>query len=350
MKISNEVKVGILAIAAISLLIWGYFFLKGKNLLSKTTIVYVEYENIDGLGDSDPVMVNGFKIGIVEDIYLKEDFSGNLMVKLNLDPKVLIPKKNVSANIVYSSIMGGKSVVLKYEGACDGKTCIQSGDTIPGKTIGMVASMTGDLDPYIEEAKGAYQTIDSTIRSMLEGDGSGDVDFKKVMKDFQATLANLNSTSARLNNLVARSTDDIDGTLSNLNALSTTLKNKNQQIDQIVDDVAIVAADLKKLKLNETVASVNSSLDDLDKTIKTIDNVAKEVKDVLAKANSTDGTLGMLINDKALYDNLNKLSVDLDLLAEDLRLNPKRYINLRRKNQEYTPNLNDPADTVDSNN
>jgi len=122
MKIRNEVKVGILGIVAIFLLIWGYYFLKGSNILSSSYTVTTGFNNVDGLAAGAPVTIKGYQVGAVTDLYIDKNNPSLIKVTLTLDKATKVPK-NAIANLVQPNIMSGKTVELKFEGSCDGENC-----------------------------------------------------------------------------------------------------------------------------------------------------------------------------------------------------------------------------------
>lgn len=343
MKISNELKVGLLALTACAILILGYNYLKGKNLFSNNDTVYVIFtEDVDGLTPSSTVNISGLNMGLVADIKLMDDFSGNILVALELKKSFKIPK-NVQANMVDQSVLGGKAIKLEYSGTCDGDNCLQGGDTIVGSVVGMFESMTGDLDPYIEQAQAAYSSIDSTIKAITQDGGAGSLDFKRILADFQGTLTNLNNTTRNLNALIANSSGDIQGTMSNLNALSGNLKNSQSDIDLILGNIAQFSKRLEALELEETVDSTQMTFATVNNTLRNVDGAINSVDLLMAQINTGNGTVAQLLKDDKLYNQLDSTLRSIQLLTDDIRLNPKRYINLRRKSPPYKV-TEDPAD------
>ena len=144
-KLSNEGKIGLLAIITIALFIWGLKFLKGQNILSASKNIFVEYKNIDQLKVSSPVLINGFEVGVVKDIYLKPEDLNTIIVVLNIKGKIIFPK-NAVAMIVNAGLMGGKAVEIRYSNPCNGGDCVVSGDYLKGETEGLLQSMLGRPD------------------------------------------------------------------------------------------------------------------------------------------------------------------------------------------------------------
>ena len=152
---SNETKIGLLVIIASALMIWGFKFIKGKNILNPSTLLYVQYDEIDRLATSTPVTIQGFQVGIVSDIYFKTVNSKQVVeVVLDIAKNIEIPK-TASANITATGIMGGKAVVLEFDRPCSGADCAKSGDSLRGIYKNVLASMVSkdDLGGYLSEVK-----------------------------------------------------------------------------------------------------------------------------------------------------------------------------------------------------
>ncbi|MFK7947545.1 MAG: MlaD family protein [Saprospiraceae bacterium] len=331
MEISRTLKVGILAIISIGVLIWGYTYLKGKNLFKSSTQIYAEYDNVDGLTTSAPVIINGFKIGIVSQVYLKEDYSGKIIVVLDITEPLSIAREGVVAKIESSSIMGGKQVILNFpKGVCNGNNCLESGDTIKGETLSLLGSMTSDLDPYLDKAERSFEAIDSMLRSWGTAEGTED-GVGKSLADIQAILSNLNSTSRGLNNLIGGASSKIDGVLGDLEGVTRNLASSNDKIKETLDNTAKLTQNLSEVDINATLGGADKAIGDLQKTLVSVDGAVKELSQVLVQANSGEGTLGLLLQDGELYNDLDASLKNLDILLEDIRENPARYTRVLSK-------------------
>lgn len=345
MNLTNTTKVGILAIAAIGIFIWGYSFLAGQDFLGDSTKIFAEYDNVDGLAPSDPVVTNGFKIGTVSKVYLKEDYSGKLMVELDLTEKIPIIRKGAVARIVSTSIMGGKGIELVFQpGACEGGNCLSSGDTIPGKLVSMFGAVTEQLDPYINKAEATIASVDSMIKKVTAENSGAGAGFKTSVNDVQEILRNLNSTSRSLKTLIANSSGKIDGMLGNFNDISGNLKGSNADITKTMRNAAEFTDQLKQMELAKTLASANAAIASLSTTMSSIDKTVVDLNLVIGKINDGKGTLGQLVNNEDLYKNLDSSMLHLGWLLQDFRLNPRRYTAIMKKNRgEYKTPTEDPA-------
>ena len=347
MKLSNAGKVGLLAIIAIGILIWGYSFLKGKNLFNRATVVYVEYDNVEGLSASTPIRVNGFKVGIVSDVYLKEDFSGKIMVVLELSEDLNIDKNKVAAVIETTSFMGGKQINLVFpSGGCAEGACLQSGDTIRGEMRSMIVSMVPEANTLLPKLEETLVTLDETIKqvgSNMDG-GSGDSKINKSLNDVVTILANLNTTSRNLRNLTGAMNSKVDGILADMNDITTGLKGSNNDIQKTLTNAASFTDNLKTVDLNKTLGGADDAVGELKKTLNTLDGTVAELQTTLKKLNSGEGTLGKLIAEDGLYHQIDSAALHLGLLLQDFRLNPRRYTAILKKNRGgYEPPKEDPA-------
>lgn len=334
---SNEVKVAILAIVAVALFYWGYKFVRGKNLLSTTNTYYVEYDNVDQLNMSSPVLINGYQIGFVSDIYLKPDNYEIIIVKLDLEKDIRIPKDS-RAIIKDTGFMGGKAIVLQYDQPCSGDDCAPSGSYLEGGQMGLLDSMVGEeaLKDYMDILKeGLKDVIDTLNRELLSEEAEGPL--AESLRNLSSTLENLKSTTGQLNTLLARSSDNIDGTLSNLNSITGTIEANNDKIANILGNADRMTTDLAEADLKKTLEEVDQTIAQLKGTLATADEALGGVNAAVDKINQGEGTLGKLLGDEELYNRLNNLSVQTDSLIEDFQERPYRYMPFksRRKVKKY---------------
>lgn len=351
MTISNEAKVGALALVAIGLFIFGFNYLKGKNVFTVSNSYYIEYEEVGGLTTGSMVLINGFQVGSVTDIYIKPNTNNHLEVEVILNRGIEIPG-NTIANIYSPDPLSGKAIRLLFDKQCNGSSipCVPSGTKLKGTNTGLITSMTGDLTPQIEKVKAMYQNIVDTVKNKLGGNGAGKgkelmKDVETSMADLQSTLKNLNSATAKLDILLGKSTSQLDEILGNMTAITGNLKNSNQKITNILANAESFTGDLKKLELQKTLDGANGAIAGLDGTMKNANGAISELQGLLKKVTEGEGTVAKLLEDEKLYVNINNAVRDLDFLLKDFRLNPKRYVNVSvigRKPKPYTGVEDDP--------
>ncbi len=337
---SNETKVGILAVVAIALLIWGYKFLKGQNILTSSNILYVEYEQVDMLSISSPVLINGFQVGVIANMYLKPEDMKTIVTVLDIDRGVNIPK-NTIAEIISTDITGGKGINLNFNGPCSGDDCAKSGDYLKGATKGILQSMVpqDELAQYLEQLGSTVSEVLDTINQKLTDPNAEGVG--KAFQDFSATLENLNATTGRLNNLLARSSGNIESSLKNVDALTSKLNDNMASVDSILANTAAITAQLKEIDLKKTIEetgdNANEAIAKLQGTLDTADKAMAELTSLLNGIKAGKGTMGKLFTDEELYNSLNATSKQLQEFLKDLENSPYRYIPLksRKKIQRY---------------
>ncbi|MBB6680423.1 MCE family protein [Aequorivita sp. 609] len=307
MKLSKEVKTGILAIGAILLLIFGYSFLKGTNLLEKHREFYVKYDNVEGLAQSAPVTINGLTVGKVQNITFANS-KGGLVVKFTVE-KDFDFSKNSIVRIYSSGLIGGKNLGIfpKYD-----EYVAKSGDTLKGDVEdGMLTAVTKALGPLERKVNNTLATVDTLLLNV-----NAIVD-ENTRNNLQEAIVNLNTTlnsfagvSEKLNRVLGNNTGKLDNTFTNLDRTANNLS-------QLTDS-------LSQLETGKLVRDLQDMVDRMDKIVAGIDN--------------GEGSVGKLLNDDKLYENLEGASRQLEQLLQDVKLNPKRYVHISvfgRKNKEY---------------
>ncbi len=319
---SNEVKVALLAIVAVALAYWGYRFIEGKNILSNSNIYYAKYNSIEGLQKSVSVRIRGYEVGFVSDIRVSDDYQ-SIIVTLDIKPDVKISKQTEAA-ITSDGIMGGKYVELLNYNCTDG-TCAESGDFLQGKMRSLLNSMVGkkEFEEYFSVVNEGLKTlIDSLGNTITDEDNS----IGRSVKSMEATLQNLESSSAQLDRLMRRSSGDIEGSLKNLNTLSTTLAESNDTIKSILANAEKMTADLSSGELKATLQEALAAVKALQGTLSKADGMILSFTEVADKINSGDGTLGKLLEDEALYNQLIMTTESLDTLLGTLNEKPYRFV------------------------
>lgn len=322
---SNEVKIAILAIVAVALGFWGYKFILGKNILVKSNTYYVEYPDVDGLQKGTTVSLNGVKVGSVETVELLMDKVEKVKVTIDLNKDIKLPKNTVVV-LKPAGFMGGKVVELQYDSPCS-DNCAESGSYLEGKLLGMVAAMLGEdgFDTYMKQFNdGLGDILDKLKYEVL--DEESDSPLAKSIRDLQGTLSNLNSSTYQLDVMVKRSSGKIDGTIENLYGVTATFSKKSEDIAGIIDNAGTVTKKLAAVDIEETMNEVNASIANLKSTLNQAEASMSNINGLMNKINKGEGSLGKLISDDALYEELTNMSYSLDSLAIDFQEKPYRYI------------------------
>ncbi len=293
MKISKEVKVGFVSIVAIAILVWGYNYLKGTNLFNSNKTVYTEYPFIGGLAKSSPVIVNGFQVGLVSDVYFKGDQSGNLMVKLVITDGTLKIPKNSVANLISLDLLSSKGIGLTLG---DSNEEILNGDTIQSHfEKSMLDDVSEQLLPMKQKAEKLMISLDSTI-----------IVSKTTLENLNKLFDEQNQRNLKLSLISLKTTLEKFQTFAdNANATMNTLKPTVKKYGDLADS-------LKQVDIKTTLEKANKTFD--------------EMAAVMQKMNNGEGTMGQLMTNDSLYKNLESVTRDLDKLLIDMEANPKRYV------------------------
>lgn len=317
MKLSREIKTGIIVIGGILLFILGFSYLKSTPLFDDSKTFYVVYDHVGGLQPGTQVSINGYAVGKVNDIRFK-DSSGKLLVTFSVD-KSFEFSKNSPAELYDTGIIGGKGIQIQP--VFDGAPPAKNGDTLPSSTRpGLTELVQQKLTPLQLKIEGAVTHADSLLFNFNQVlDENTRQNLRETISGLKEVVASFQKTSNGLNDLLADNRSRIDSTLDNIGQVSANL--------------ARLSDTLSTSGLGQTIASLESTLGHLNS--------------VLARMENGEGTMGRLLRDDSLYVNLNEASRQLELLLQDFRLNPKRYVNVSvfgKKQKEYTLPENDPAD------
>jgi phospholipid/cholesterol/gamma-HCH transport system substrate-binding protein len=345
---NRETKIGILTVICIAGLFWGYKFLKGKNVLSRSLTIYAVFDKVEDLPISAPVLISGLQVGTVQDQYLKDGDPGQIVVVLDIERRIKLPKDAVVV-MQATSLMGGKSIRLDYKNACT-DNCAQSGDTLAGRHEGLLNTMvpmetlTTYMDAIRNNLGGVLDTLDQRIRQPDSPTAESVRDIYLIIRDLQVTVA-------QMSKLMTQMTPDLVKTGNNLNALSSSLAQESQNLKSIIDNVNQISRQVANAGLDSTITKADHAISSLDNTLVSLKSTTDELNQTVSRINKGEGSLGMLMKDPALYQNLNNSSKQLDLLLQDLRLNPKRYVHLSvfgKKQKDYALPEEDPAGAGDS--
>ena len=284
--ITKEVRIGIAGIIALCVLVYGINYLKGINMFKPSSYFYVKFKNVNGLAKSSPVFADGVRVGIVRDIYYDYNQAENVVVEVELDTELRIPKGS-SAELT-SELMGGVRMDILLANNPREKYAI--GDTIPGKLNNGMMESVAALMPQIKQKLPKLDSIMTSLNTIL-----GDQSIPATLHSVEKMAANLEVTSGQLKVLMGRDIPQLTGKLNTLG-----------------DNFISISDNLKKI--------------DYANTFNEIEQTLANVKIVTEKLNSKDNTVGLLLNDPQLYNNLNATTANAASLLEDLKEHPKRYV------------------------
>ena len=314
MKISREIKTAVLVIASILLFIWGYSFLKGKAVFANYKTYYVTYDNVEGLAKSAPVTLNGLAIGKVNDIKIDES-TGKLIVELQIITDFPISSTSV-ATIYEPGLIGGKQIAIEPD--FKNKDLAVNGQELKGNLkLSLSASVQEKLVPLQAKLESILNNTDrllSGVNTIL--DKKSQESIKTALSELSQTMVEFHATSASASSILNDNKSDLKGVITNFKKVST--------------DFAKISDSLNRADLGKTVKNLN-------KTLAKVDGVMLDLQ-------SGKGTAGKLLKDEALYNSLKATTKEMELLLQDVRLYPTRYINVSvfgKKNKPYVSPVQD---------
>ena len=316
MKLTREIKTAILVIASILLFIWGYSFLKGRELFSTYTTFYAEYDSVEGLAKSAPITLNGLVIGKVTVIKINPN-TGKLMVEMQVKTDFPISRSS-KATIYEPSFIGGKQIAIEpnfqdKELAVDGQLLVTN------VRVGLVESLGNQLSPLqvkLEKIMANTDVLLTSINNVL--DKKTQEDLKVSLSELSQTMVQFRKASGTVNVMLDDNKTQIKGIVTNFNKVS--------------GDFAQISDSIKKANLGKTVRDINATI--------------AKVNGIMKGLESGKGSMGKLLNDDALYSNLDKSTKELELLLQDIRLYPTRYVNISLFGKKNKPYTGPPSDTI----
>jgi phospholipid/cholesterol/gamma-HCH transport system substrate-binding protein len=305
MKIANETKIGVLAVVAVAGLILGFNFLKGSSLFEHTKKIYAVFDNVEGMEVSNAVQINGLQIGTVSAINESDkDLKQGIVVTILLKKDVHIPTNSVG--VINSGLISSSSIAITKG---DAHEYLESGDTLDTKKkSNLFAQVEQSVNPVILKLGGTLQSLDSLVQVI------GTLFNPKLKNNLTSIVANLAVSSASLQTLLNTESGELGKSLKNVDQFTGNLAKNNDHVTRTLENLDKTSANLAAAKIPETLESLQSTV--------------TELKGVVAKVNSNNGSLGLLLNDKKLYQNLEGTSRSLNILLDDVRIHPKRYVNI----------------------
>lgn len=284
--ITKEVKIGIAGIIALCLLVYGINYLKGIHMFKPASYFYVKFNNVNGLTKSSPVYADGFRVGIVRELYYDYDNPGNVLAEIDVEPDLRIPKGS-SAELA-AEMLGGVRMNLLL--ANNPRERYEIGDTIPGNLNNGMMEKVANMVPQIGKMMPKLDSILTSLNAVLASPA-----IPATLQNVQNLTASLASTSKQLQTLMSNDIPQLTGKLNTLGDNFIVMSNNLKQIDY--------AAAMEK-----------------------VDSTLANVRSITEKLTSKDNTIGLLLNDPGLYNNLNATTANAASLLQDLQAHPKRYV------------------------
>jgi phospholipid/cholesterol/gamma-HCH transport system substrate-binding protein len=305
-KFSKEIKAGLIAILAVVGFVVLFQFMKGRSLFTTDNIFYAKYDNVEGLTQSSPVSINGLKVGQVDKIIPQTSKDGKIhfIVKITVDDNFQF-SKNSNLEIFEPSLMGGKEmrVNLFYGGPT-----AKDGDTLKGAfKLGMMNSLSSQVGPVKDQLQTVLHRVDSLmVNANQVMNEQNREEIKILLHNLNKTVGALETTAGSVNKLVGNNDPKLQKVLDEA---SLTMKSGKVTLDKYGN----LAESIDTQKLNATIANLDNTVGQLNKVVSGIDR--------------GEGSLGKIMKDDQLYNNLNAASTNLNALIEDLKANPKKYVN-----------------------
>jgi phospholipid/cholesterol/gamma-HCH transport system substrate-binding protein len=307
-RITREIKLGILTVVTLFLVVWGLNYLKGRDIFSRQITFFAVYNDVSGLIQSNPVSLNGVNIGQVNKISFLPDNSGRILVECIVDNVVPIPVNSTSM-LSGASLTGNREIILILG---DASQIINSGDTLASRMqVSLQEEVSQLVLPIREKAEELFAQVDSVMiifQAIFNNESRTNI--TSSFRSIQQTLENLESTTETID----RESTRIATILANVESISQNLSNNNENLSNIFQNISDVSDSLVAANIRQTIAQADESI--------------RNFNSVLDKINRGEGSAGLLVNDEQLYRNLENSANQLEQLLEDIRKNPGRYVRI----------------------
>ncbi len=311
MKISNETKVGALTAIAITLLILGYNFIRGKTLFKTGHYIFAKYTDTKQIMVSNPVYINGFQVGAVFEIENTDKNLSNILVTIKLKDYYMIPNNSVA--VIRENMLSTPSIEIKLGNSAKG---MLTGDTISTVSEpGLLGGVTSKLEPVADQLKHTLQSLDAVLKN-INGvfDPSTKNNLQSVIANMNTTTTNLMGSSASIEKMLNEQSGSITQSMNNVNSFTKNLATNNEKLSRTMTNIEKSTEQFSQTDIKGSVAQLKLAME--------------KINSLLTKVDSQEGSLGKLINDKSLYNNLNNSIHSANILLDDLRVHPKRYVQL----------------------
>jgi len=321
LKISKETKIGVVVVVAVALMIWGLNFLKGKNIFTQEAEYVAIYPKISSLVEGNPVYINGFRVGQVSAISFHPDSVGQIVVRFSVARSTVPIAIDTEAMIYSADLLGSRAIELILGDSIAGDTLVQvmPGDTLLGTVAPELADQVkAQIAPLKKKTEELISSIDSAVtivqnilnKEVMEHVGKG-------FESFQRSFVTFERIANNMDDLVADNKGKLNDIFSKIQSIAVNFNNNNEKLTNVIENLSAISDSVKKADFATTLNNVNDAL-----------NATSEI---MMKINSGEGTMGLLLNDDKLYNELTMAAIDLNMLLLDMRLNPGIYFPLKRR-------------------
>lgn len=298
MKIRKEVKIGIFAIVIMAILYWGINFLKGKDLFNRTNTFYAYYENVSGIQNSSPIIIRGINAGLVTGIKFRPDMNNSVEVRFDVKSAYKIPDNSI-VKLFSNGIIGGKALEIVLG---DSQNYLPDGATIKSESESSLLEIAGsEIDVIKNQLYGIMNELDLTLKNV-----------NGILGDNKERIAGTMEGLEKGAQAFGSKGEDLKQIIDNINKVTRALSDNSGKMGSAITNLETISGDLAEADLGATVRKLNETVSGLN--------------EVLVAVNASEGTAGMLLKDKALYESLTQASENLASLLENLQANPKRYV------------------------
>jgi phospholipid/cholesterol/gamma-HCH transport system substrate-binding protein len=311
MRVSNETKVGALTIIAVTLIILGFNFLRGKTIFKSGTFIYAKYTDTKGLIVSNPVYVNGFQVGTVFEIENIKDNLSEIAVAIKLNELYKIPSNSIAT--IQENPLGTNSISIVLGNA---PTYLKNEDTIKtAPATSLLGDFMNTLSPLGEQIKGTISSLELVLKNVNKVlDDQNKTNIQTILDNLAETTKNLNTSMGAIQGMLDKQNGSIAQSFDNINSISKNLADNNKKVTNIINNLDSTTQDLKDADLKKTIVSIQNAINGITLS--------------LQKINSGNGTAAKLMNDPKMYQDLQQTIESINLLVDDIRVHPKRYINV----------------------
>ena len=307
MKVSKEVRIGLIMTVGIAVLFWGVNYLKGRDFFTRQRQVFAVYNQVEGLTSTNPVMVNGMKVGMIYQLALQQD--GRIIVSMHVTNKVYIPR-NSKAEIFSTDLLGSKGIRLVFG---DSKEDLVDGDTLDaGIQLSLSDQVNAQVAPIKAKAESLLSSIDSillTVRAVFNENTKNNL--RRSFESISNSLVSIENVAGSMDTVLAKQ-GRLRVIFDNIESITSNLKDNNENLTKIITNFSSISDTLAQSKLAEAVGNTSRTLE--------------QTSALLEKVNKGEGSLGMLANNDSLYNNLNSSAHNLDALLKDFQANPRKYL------------------------
>lgn len=298
MKVRKEVKIGIFTLVILAILYWGVNFLKGMDLFNRTNTYYAYYDNVSGIQNSSPVIIRGIDAGLVTGIKFRPDMNNSVEVRFDVKSTYDIPDNSI-VKLFSNGLIGGKALEIVLGNS---PSFLPDGATIKSESESSLLEIAGsEIDVMKKQLYGIMGTLDLTMKNL-----------NSILEDNKGRIAGTMEGLEQGAQAFGSKGEELKQIIDNINKVTRTLSDNSGKMGSAISNLESISGELAQADLAATVRNLNETVNGLNK--------------VLVSVNNSEGSAGMLLNDKALYESLTQASENLANLLKDLETNPKRYV------------------------